>query len=173
MKDLVEYHDLEQVESNPLPLETDGDRDALADFIQLLKSLEDTATTDVNADIAGQRLCAVYANSATAARAQMRRLVTPDLSWALLSFARRCATLARRAGNPEVLSCSLTALAVAGLRHGDARDTLVVLSGLWKVAVDLHWTPTDAFAHAARLAGPSMKALLTDFAAHSAGSVKP
>jgi len=175
LKDLREYHRSEAAERPAEPLTIEEDRAELNSLVDLAGPL--SAVSNVPPDredlivqnLHCQRLCAAYRTATPAIRSHLRKLLDAKASWTLIAFSRQCAVLAQRARNPALVDSGLLAHAIAGLAHGDIRDTLIALDELWKACVVTGGNPAAAFEVAAGLAGPTMATLFHDVAANRQG----
>jgi hypothetical protein len=170
VRDLFEYHRAAAAEPTPEPLANDGDSAALRQLTELVRQIETLPLprpgTDVKGELAivPQQLCHAYAHSSLLVRSHARSLLPRDVSWKLVLFARRCAVLAQRGHNAEAARCGLIALAIAGLVHGDVRDTLMGLEVLWDAFKSLGGDPQAEFNLATQFCGSTLETLYLDFA---------
>lgn len=109
-------------------------------------------------------VCRSFAQLDAGSRSVMRRSISMDEFYTLLTFSRRAAVFAMREGGSDLID-GLTALAMIEAERVDYRDILVALSLLHHAGVRAGKDPEGLFRDAAALAEPAVSNLIDGFAA--------
>lgn len=112
-------------------------------------------------------LCRRFERTDEDDRAAVRRSISMDEFYTLLTFSRRSAVFALRDRRTELLRDGLLAIALIEAERVDYRDILDALSLLYFVAHRIGADASQQFKDAAALSEPAVAKLVTDFAARA------
>lgn len=123
--------------------------------------------TSLPLDIAIADVCREFARTDDGDRAAVRRSISMDEFYTLLTFGRRSAVFGIRDQSAERVRDGLMAISMIEADRVDFRDILVVLSFLHHAAARVNADTSVLFHDAAAFAEPELAKLVTEFAARA------
>ncbi|MBC8115838.1 MAG: hypothetical protein H7062_15745 [Candidatus Saccharimonas sp.] len=110
-----------------------------------------------------REVCAQFKKASPDERQRMRRSISLDEFYTLLTFASRSAVFALRTKDESIVTDGLAAVAMIECERIDFRDGIMALGLLHHAATRLDLNPKSLFADAARMAEPKMASSFIDF----------